>query len=124
MLIHNRVLKEFDIKVDRTKGDEILIVNLLDKISSQHYCLGVCYLSPENLPYGKEADIFCNRLKEVVCENISFDSILLMDNLNSRIGAETDYFKGIDNILDRINLDTTINWHGRSLLEFLFDSKC
>ena len=51
------------------------------------------------------------------------DSIIICGDLNGRIGGLDDYIPSVDNIPKRKHLDTVINQHGHSLIEFLQESK-
>ena len=54
------------------------------------------------------------------CED---DIILIMGDLNGRIGEKNDYILGVDDIPPRTSIDTGLNDHGRALLNFLIQSK-
>ena len=49
------------------------------------------------------------------------EKILICGDFNSRIGEESDYIMGVDNIPVRNVIDATSNKHGDHLLEFLID---
>ena len=56
--------------------------------------------------------------------NAYADSIIICGDLNARTGSCQDTIPEIDvNILPRINLDESVNSHGKSLIEFLKDTK-
>ena len=83
------------------------------------------YLPPENSPWGRDAFSFFNHLLQLIYTNCDSDALFILGDLNARVGDLTDYDNAVDSLPMRCkNIDNKIKSHGRSLIEFLLDSKC
>ncbi len=81
-----------------------------------------CYLPPENSPRGRDAQSFFAHLLTQIYINSESDAVFIGADFNARIGSLSDIIHDCDSIPDRNVLDTTVNQHGRELVDFLNDS--
>ena len=81
------------------------------------------YLPPENSVYGDKADLFYEHLVSKMYEYDDIDLVVFMGDFNSRIGARADYIEGLDDVPPRTNIDGEVNDHGKSLLQFMLQTK-
>ena len=124
-LFKQNLLNTYDIKVVEKSYEGILGIELEHKTMSIRALLIVCYLPPENSPYGRNIDGFLAHLEQICFSNCSeYDYILFGGDLNARIGSLCDCEPDIDIPLpNRKPVDTVHNSHGQSFLQFLKDCK-
>ena len=110
--------------VDRSV-DGVLVLKLINKLTSVSTIIGVAYLPPENGHYGRDSSLVLNHLLNIVYENAECDFMLIGGDFNARTGDLSDVIEGIDdiNLPKRQNSDNVINKHGHDFIDFLKDSK-
>ena len=81
------------------------------------------YLAPEYSVWGRDSNNFYSHLLSQVYFNNDADSVIICCDLNSRVGDLDDCINSIDDLPGRTCIDTIINQHGRSLVDFLHESR-
>ena len=107
--------------IDKDRND-ILGIKFTDKISNFTFIVFSVYLPPENSAWGRDASNVFSHLISTIYLNEA-DCFVICSDLNARTGDLKDFVEGIDDIPTRDTIDNKINSHGRSLIEFLLDSK-
>ena len=90
VLIHNRILSLYDVNIIDKSRDGILCLKLSCKMSDFSCMLISCYLPPQNSVWGRDADGFYSHILNLLYTYNDVDIVLIMGDLNSRIGQEID----------------------------------
>ena len=110
-------------EVDKSYND-ILVMKFTHKISEFTFLVVSAYLPPETSPWGRDAASFYNYLLQTVYTYHDVDALFILGDFNARIANLQDFDDAIDVINKRIaNIDDKVNGHGRSMIDFLLDSK-
>jgi hypothetical protein len=125
VLIHNRLINTHDVAVIDKDRDGILCMRFTCKTSEFKFVLFSCYLPPQNSIWGRDADGFYAHILNLMYVHNDADMILIVGDLNSRIGQDLDMINCLDTteLPMRNALDLTKNRHGESLLDFLKDGQ-
>ena len=83
--------------------------------------LCVCYLPPDGSSRHNDGEQFYRDLMSQVYLYQNRGRILICGDFNSRIGNESDFIEGVDNIILRDCIDSVSNKYGDFLLDFLID---
>ena len=122
IFVKNSVLDHFTVNIVDKAYDGILCLRFEHRGSQYFFIIISCYLSPETSTWGRNADFFFSHLL-VLIYSTDVGSVYLCGDVNSRIADLRDYAAG-DDISSRAALDTVVNKHGETFIEFLKDSKC
>ena len=124
ILISDNIKNNYDISIIDKEYEGILALQITHKDTDFEILLISGYLPPENSPWGRNASgFFAHCLKLLYMYN-NVDVVVLMGDLNSRIGNLFDYTPECDIISQRdVNIDPIVNNHGRDFIDFLCDSK-
>ena len=114
-------MEKFDINVENKTVEDILWLKIEILFSKESVYLCICYLPPENSSHQVDAEQFYAELMKQVYQYQKCGKIIICGDFNSRIGEESDYIEGVDNIPIRQVIDTTSNKYGDHLLDFLVD---
>ena len=68
-----------------------------------------------------EVDSFFSNLKEKVYEYQKDGHLIVCGDLNARVGQESDYIEGVDDVKPREVIADTINRYGDHFLDFLIN---
>ena len=119
--VKRSLLDRFEVSmVDRSIEDIMwLKIKCLHSGESVFFC--ICYLPPENSSRKVDAEHFYTNLMHQVYQYQNIGKIVICGDLNSRIGTESDFIEGVDNVSIRQVIDTTANKYGDFLLDFLID---
>ena len=115
--------EEYEIYIVDKSLDGILGVKFVHKSTDYDFIVFACYLPPENLTRGRDAQTFYAHLLSQIYINSESDGIFIAADFNARIGSMSDIIGDFDSIPPRNVLDKSINQHGHDLLEFLNDAK-
>ena len=101
VLISDKFISNFTVKVVSDKIDGILGVSL--ECKSTKYCIVVysCYLPPDGSPWA-DTSVFFTHLISQIYDNSSADLIIVGGDFNARIGNSQDFINYIDSIPLRI----------------------
>ena len=113
------LLEKFEINVENKTMEDILWLKIESLFSKESVYLCICYLPPENSSRQVDAEQFYAELMKQVYQYQNCGKIIICGDFNSRIGEESDYIEGVDNIPIRQVIDTTSNKYGDHLLDFL-----
>lgn len=102
----------------------ILGVKYRNKDTDFTFVLYSVYLPPENSPWGHDANLLFAHLLTKIHHHNEADAIVICGNFNTRIGKANDCNDCVDIIPHRSSTDNTQSQHGKSLLDFLNDSRC
>jgi len=102
--------------------DGILGIECKNRFTDYKIVIFVCYLPPENSPWGRNPDLFFTHLLNQIYLLHDYDQLYIAGDFNSKIGEMNDYLDG-DMIYNRKVIDKCKNSHGDSLIDFLRDSK-
>lgn len=122
ILVKNHILEWYHVTIVDKAYDGILCLRAEHRESRYSFIIISCYLSPESSTWGRNADLCFSHLLALMY-TVKGDAVYICGDFNSRIGDFKDYVEG-DDIITRTALDTVVNKHGHSLVEFLRDSKC
>ena len=124
-LIKRELLNDYEFKIVEKNYDGIFGIELEHRSMRFKVLLVVCYLPPENSPYGRNVDGFLSHLEQICFSHSSeYDYILFGGDMNARIGSFCDTEPDIDIPLPtRVPIDTVHNSHGQSYIQFLKDCK-
>ena len=89
---------------------------------SYQFIVVSCYISPENSTWGRDSELFYSHLVQFIY-GVDVSDIIICGDLNSRIGNLSDIIDDFDQLPERLVIDKHINQHGRSLIEFLQESR-
>ena len=122
LLIKDSMLKHYNVRVCNNNVEGLLVVSLIEKIS--HLRLDFCcvYVPPENSNWCNIEEILDELTIHIYTDN-EFENIVLMGDFNARVSNCLDYQEEIDKIEPRLSIDTKLNPHGKSLLEWLICNK-
>lgn len=126
ILVKNEILKDYDAAILDCSFEGILWLRLIDKGDINFY-INICfaYLSPEGSSRCNIAQEFYDMLLSQVYMFYDENPMVIMGDLNRRIGKKQDFNPSIDvgDIPTRCVIDNTDNRYGNYLLDFLSDSK-
>ena len=123
LFLNNKLLDVFRVTVLNKEVDGLLILKCTHKLYDYALAVASCYLSPENSPWGRNADeYFGNVVNFIYSSYNEIDCFILCGDFNARIGALHDYIPNIDNISIRKSIDSHVNNHGKSFIDFLLET--
>ena len=122
-LVQDKLFDDFHISIVDKCYEGIIALELKHKISEFSITVIGGYLPPENSVYGRNSTEFFSHLVALVYASIESDFIALCGDLNARVGKQLDYIVDVDDIPERVVLDTKTNNHGDMFIEFLKDMK-
>ena len=122
VLVSNKLLNSYKVDIIDKNTEGILAIKCTRVISNYQLVIIVCYLPPENSPWGKNVEMFFAYLISIIYVLSEIDQILIVGDFNAKIGSLQDIVEN-DVYAERKILDNTKNNHGESLIEFLRDSK-
>ena len=120
VFIKNEFLVNYDLSVDRSL-DDVVFVKLTSKQDNTSLTVCVCYLPPEHSWRHMDVDSFFSDLMKKVYEYQNDDHLVICGDFNARIGCESDYIEGVDDVKPREVIDETLNSYGDHLLDFLIN---
>ena len=125
LLVKYAMAQNYNFHVVDKSYNDILAMKFIHKYTNFTFVVVSAYLPPETSPWGRDAFSFYNHLLQLLYNFCDVDGFFILGDLNSRIGDLLDYDQAIDDIGTRSkNIDSKINGHGRSFIEFLLDAKC
>ena len=110
----------YDTFVDHSL-DDVVFVKLTNKIDNTALTVCSCYLPPENSSRHTNVDSFFSDLMKKVYECQNDGQLIICGDFNARIGCESDYIEGVDDVKLRGVIDETLNSYGDHLLDFLIN---
>ena len=123
LFLNNKLLDVFHVTILNKEVDGLLILKCTHKLYDYALAVASCYLSPENSPWGRNADeYFGNVVNFIYSSYNEIDCFILCGDFNARIGALHDYIPNIDNISIRKSIDSHVNNHGKSFIDFLLET--
>ena len=123
-LVKDDIMNDFKIAVKDASTEGILWIEVRSKTSEFCFNMCVCYLPPvDSSRHIDPHDFFETLLSQVYCfqQNGPF---LICGDFNSRLGKNTDFIEGVDDITQRQILDTTENTYGQICCDFLVSANC
>ena len=91
------------------------------KLGTDNLVLCVCYLpSAESTRHVDAETFYCNLLEQVYAYQ-NMGQMFVCGDLNSRVGTDTDYIEGVDDMRPRDIIDHVSNSNGDLLVDFLVD---
>lgn len=121
-LVKNELLDFYNIEVVDRNSEGILWLKFSDKFSDFLFYSCVCYLPPINSSRQIDASNFYDTLLSNIYIYQNDGPIHICGDFNSRIGDNSDFIIGVDNLPERNIVDFTSNAYGDKLLDFLVDS--
>ena len=123
IFVKDSVFDRYKVRVVDKTIDGIIGL-MIEHIETDYTCFVLsCYLSPENSPWGRDSTSFFAHLLSQIYTYAESDAIIVCGDFNSRIGELSDTILNIDSLPPRVVLDKVVNHHGKSLIEFLQESK-
>lgn len=124
ILVRDDIFKDYLISVCACDYDGLLAINIVCKATEFSTVLACTYLAPSDSPYGADPEGYFNRLMLLIYECQDSENIFMCGDINARIGNRKDIIMSVDNVSERLTVDTAVNSHGKSFLEFLNDACC
>ena len=123
IFVRNQLLNTFTVSVLDDTVEDILWVKLIhrDNVPSDNIVLCVAYLPPSDSVRNNDPEAFYCSLLEQVYAFQNEDKLFVCGDFNSRVGDDSDYIEGVDDVRPRDILDSTSNANGDPLIEFLVD---
>ncbi|ESO89846.1 hypothetical protein LOTGIDRAFT_164534 [Lottia gigantea] len=121
-LIRNNIYDEYHVSILDESLEDILWIKLAHKSSDTYVCLCVCYLPPNGSSYMTDAEQFYNNLLNQVYSFQNEGLVCISGDFNSRVGDQSDYILGVDNLPPRAVIDYTENSYGTLFTDFLCDT--
>ena len=123
IFIRNELLKLFSVSILDDTVEDILWIKLssLVNVRSDDIVLCVAYLPPSDSVRNNDPEAFYCSLVEQVYAYQNEGRLFICGDLNSRVGDESDYIEGVDEVRPRDILDFTCNSNGDLLINFLVD---
>ena len=91
IFVKDKLLSYFSINIIDRQTDGLLVIELKHKITEFICVIFVCYLSPENSQWDRDASKFFMYVLTTLYLCSYADLIILCGDFNSRIGKEKDY---------------------------------
>ena len=119
----NSLLQEYRVTVFDKSVDGILGIELRHVHTDFVISVFSCYLSPENSPWGREANSFFGHLLAQLYLQSHSDLLFIGGDFNARIGHEQDCIVNVDDVPTRTAIDKVKKGHGDEFIDFLKDGK-
>ena len=124
ILLAKSVFDNFTVETLDNTFEGILVIKLINKYTKSDIIIAACYLPPEGSARGRDASSFFTHLLQTVYLYSETDKLLILGDFNARIGILEDTCDSFDDVPPRkINIDTTINQHGREFIDFMLDAR-
>lgn len=117
------IAEDFSISIVDKSLDGILGMLFVHRITEFSFVVFSSYLPPENSPWGRNGTAFFSHLLAQTYLYDDVDNIFMCGDVNARTGSLPDLVTDVDDVSPRDNIDTVINAHGRSFVEFLQEAK-
>ena len=111
-LFERNLLQTYTVKELEHGRNEVLIIKLKHKTTGFVVTVIGIYLPPKSSIYGQEADLIYESIVSILYERTDNDLIIMLGDLNGRIGKKQDYIPEIDDVPPHVHLDETLNDHG------------
>ncbi|KAK6191131.1 hypothetical protein SNE40_002872 [Patella caerulea] len=111
-----------DISILDDSYEDILWIKLSSKSCDFKMCLCVCYLPPTGSSRMSDPDLFFLTLSQQIYSYQNQGLLCICGDFNSRIGNNSDFIEGVDDVPSRSCVDSTVNHYGDLLLDFLIDN--
>ena len=123
IFVRNQLLNTFTVSVLDDTVEDILWVKLIhrDNMPSDNIVLCVAYLPPSDSVRNNDPEAFYCSLLEQIYAFQNEGKLFVCGDFNSRVGDDSDYIEGVDDVRPRDILDSTSNANGDLLIEFLVD---
>ena len=117
-LIKNSVTRDYNLEIFDKIYDGVFGIKLT--CTDMSIIIFVCYLPPDNSPYGKDVDGFFSHLTAQLHLASDADLIFICGDMNARVGEQNDLLT--DQIEDicipkRKIIDFTTNKHGSTMID-------
>lgn len=122
IFIRNELLKLFSVTVLDDKVEDVLWIKLSSNIRSDDIVLCVAYLPPSESVRNNDPEAFyCSLLEQVYAYQNVASKMYICGDFNSRVGDESDFIEGVDEVRPRDILDYTCSSNGDLLIDFMVD---
>ena len=123
IFIRNELLELFSVSILDDTVEDLLWIKLssLVNVRSDDVVLCVAYLPPSDSVRNNDPEAFYCSLVEQVYAYQNEGRLFICGDLNSRVGDESDYIEGVDEVRPRDILEFTCNSNGDLLINFLVD---
>ncbi len=122
VLVKFNVLQKYEVKQIYCDKEEVIHVQLKDKISGFVINIIGTYIPPDSSVFGQYNDAIFEHLVNMIYELCDDDLTVIMGDINGRVGSKSDFIEGIDDISPRVAIDEVINDQGKSLIAFLLQT--
>ena len=119
VLIKSNLLQYYSAIQIFCEKEEIIHVQLKDKITDFTINLVGTYIPPDNSSYAQNNDAIFEQLVGMMYELCEDDLTVITEDINGRVGNNIDFIEGIDELPNRVSIHDVLNDQGRSLLGFL-----
>ena len=121
VFVRDSLVQLYDISVIDKTIEDIMWLKFSSKLGTDNLVLCVCYLPPAESTRHVDAETFyCNLLEQVYAYQ-NMGQMFICGDLNSRVGTDTDYIEGVDDMRPRDIIDHVSNSNGDLLVDFLVD---
>ncbi len=121
-LVHERMLEKFSVEVIDDEYEGILWLKFVGKNVCTVFTACVAYLVPQHSCRAVDGNDFYDTLLGKMYTYQNIGPMYICGDLNSRVGALTDFIEGVDDMSERDVVDYDVNAYGDMLIEFLISS--
>ena len=108
VFVRDSLVQLYDILVIDKTIEDIMWLKFSSKLGTDNLVLCVCYLPPAESTRHVDAETFyCNLLEQVYAYQ-NMGQMFICGDLNSRVGTDTDYIEGVDDMRPRDILTTCL----------------
>lgn len=123
VFIRNELKNFFSVSILDDSVEDVLWIKFssLENVQSDNIVLCIAYLPPSDSVRNNDPEAFYCSLLEQVHAYQNEGRLFICGDLNSRVGDDSDYIEGVDQVRPRDILDFTSNANGDLLIDFLVD---
>ena len=111
VFVRDDLVQIFEISVLDKTVEGILLLKLSTRLGTENLVLCVCNLPPAESTGHVDAESFYCNLLEPVYAYQNVDQMFICGDLNSRVGTDTDYIEGVDEMRPRDIIDHVSNFN-------------
>ncbi|VDI47596.1 Hypothetical predicted protein [Mytilus galloprovincialis] len=121
LLVKNEICNFYDVDILDIEIEGIQWIKFKTKSTDISVIVAVCYLPPADSSRAMDSDLYFQNLLQQVYSYQKLGKNIICGDFNSRVGQNTDYVEGVDNVKPRNIVDFSENHQGDIFINFLSD---
>ena len=117
-LIKNAIYQQYTVRKGSLEMDGVITLELKNKLCDTTFIIVGVYLPPDSSTHAQDPNMFFQRLVSLAYKVYNSDIVIFCGDFNARVGNKSDYVESVDELPQRVVLDTVTNDHGQSLINF------